>query len=400
MAFTQDSGAREGTPAAQDVQVHEESRKLVITLDPQRPVPWSTIIEHTLPFMRCRETCVATTPDSPLPDAKATAHSPSSHTPEVTDELTAPFGLLDLPNELVTMIFMEAAEPYTLEAETLISLGIRRHVPKHLIFYAPRTWRAINLYQICRNSRAVAISLYGTPSPNSLPFNANMDKILICAQPRVGRGPGSGFAAESYLLEYQFDPEYTARGPSERFEASETPRRHQLFYSRRWTRDSGVYFSNAPRVDASHAIIPKRLSHSFLDRIQVADILLSKGSMYCTFEWVMLLHHLSKFLPRLQQLTVHTHQLDCCGHALWDLNEGERYYKAQDMWFLESMRMLPEDERNPARLFPNLSCFTISRVGSMCAEDMLLEASSKDDVFGEHLFPAEEGDDWSIDLSF
>lgn len=388
MAATQDVDASEDPAVAEDVdqtedsttteflQVHEEPHKLIINLDPRHPVPWKEIIERTFPFMRCKEACVWDTRlNSPLPGAKVPSRPILDRTAEITNEPKTRINLLDLPTELTAMIFMEAAEPHALKAVTFLTWKSLGFLTKHLVFYAPRTWRDINLFQICRRSRDVAIRLYGNPSRDSLPFNPETDKISICGQLGVTPGLASDFGLVDLM---------------------ESSRCLPFFLYEPRTAVSGVFYCNVPLYRATSATNFPRLTNSFTSRILVGEILVCEGSIYCHNNWGMVLHHLSRVLPLLQRLTVHTQELDSCSWTLEDLGPGERFYMARDMWLLESMRVPPKYEEVTGRLFPNLLSFTINHAGSVCARDMRGEGRTRNDYQGDHLFPGKEGDDWDI----
>ncbi|RYC56800.1 hypothetical protein CHU98_g9409 [Xylaria longipes] len=78
-----------------------------------------------------------------------------------------------LPNEIVLYILEYLNPPYKLR-------GFWQMVPYPMvIFYNPRLWASMSIFQICRATRSQAISRYGLPSPNTLPFDASVDSVSL-----------------------------------------------------------------------------------------------------------------------------------------------------------------------------------------------------------------------------
>ncbi|KAI0971206.1 hypothetical protein F4678DRAFT_479531 [Xylaria arbuscula] len=109
-------------------------------------------------FTQCSETCV-------LDYINSSAVLPPE---EASIELQP----VSLPAEIVLYIVQKLDGPYKLQ-------GSISDVFPGIVFCKPRLWSHIPAFRICHATRAQAIKRYGTPSPQSLPFDASIDSISL-----------------------------------------------------------------------------------------------------------------------------------------------------------------------------------------------------------------------------
>ncbi|KAK3335201.1 hypothetical protein B0T19DRAFT_479995 [Cercophora scortea] len=98
-----------------------------------------------------------------------------------------------LSTELRYKIWGMTVEPYNFTRGQIVSLD-GPHGPRILLDY-DRDWNDVDIFSICPDSRAAAISLYGQPDVLSCPFNPETDRITFRADVRELQRP------RSYLFE-------------------------------------------------------------------------------------------------------------------------------------------------------------------------------------------------------
>ncbi|KAL7621633.1 hypothetical protein AAE478_008960 [Parahypoxylon ruwenzoriense] len=360
--------------------IREDPRQLTITMQPNVPFLWSRIEPEILPFLRCRKECFggvemyepcpvdwlrqqqsSTAPPKP----RASVGKRLAATMKTSLFITPPaaFPILSLSTCLFLRVFDFVMEPYELEASTLYGLV----GTPHLMINPARTWSSMKIFHVCKAFREVAIGIYGEPSRYALPFNPNIDKIVI-----------RGFASALDVLAKS--PMPVARGEG----------------LTHWSNQIGgftVSFYDLPASLKNPNILPNDAGNDFLRRVKCIDIQAYDGSLFNRRHWSIFFSFLSNSFRCLKTLKVSVWHYDDCkiaeDNGLGQHDEGMtnvNAYCAHDASMIAAFGPIPPvaHELYEPRLFPALEHLEIIRIGTKCSLE--LHEYSVSFLFRNHLF--------------
>ncbi|KAI0130936.1 hypothetical protein F4814DRAFT_456901 [Daldinia grandis] len=259
-------------------------------------------------------------------------------------------GLLDLPCEVFEYIFEYAVGSYELRGDLLrlcrhtYNIQCSQNISTQLILYKPRAWAELNVFQICRAFRNLAISYYGSPQENSFPFSPKLDTIVI-------HGEGLGYSGE----------EMTSSG------VSYSPNLHLQDWDNddHWLYYDGVYRFNENMCDVRPWSKVIKTSNKCLRRATEITIDIHDGSTYKT-HWKDIWYFLGRTFTNTACLRFNVSQADCCARMKPGMDLGaKKYYLSHDIKILHELGFAIE-ESPPNRLFPKLEALKLVRVVDYC----------------------------------
>ncbi|KAI1135355.1 hypothetical protein F5Y05DRAFT_416342 [Hypoxylon sp. FL0543] len=204
------------------------------------------------------------------------------------------FRLLDLPTEIFTRIFEFAAGgPYELQAN-LIRLshhGFPDNNSTQMIFYEPRLWAHLNVFQVCRAFRNLAIEYYGMPQQNSIPFSPKMDTIMVHGERLNGFG-------------YRDAVDGVAFGPNLWL---------QDWVERHWLLSDGVHSFNRQAAHIRPWNTPMAMTADFLQRPKHITMAIDDGTTYRQRDWEQVWRFLGQTFVNTQCLKLNICHMDACG---------------------------------------------------------------------------------------
>ncbi|KAI1802615.1 hypothetical protein F4811DRAFT_554712 [Daldinia bambusicola] len=241
--------------------------------------------------------------------------------------------LLNLPCEVFERIFQYVVGCYELKGETL-RLRFHAYPGNHatqLIFYKPRTWADLEALHICRAFRNLAISYYGAPKENSLPFSPMLDTLLI-------RGEGlDKFGGYN--------------------------RNHWLYYD-------GAYFINEEPSGVKPWSKVTRLSNECLRRPIEITIDIHNGTIYKEC-WLDIWHCLGRLFTNARCLRCHISQPDRCFlESFEEETEKKEYTLEHDFRALQGL-FIAMDTAHPGQLFPSLENLQLVKVADLCTHSWI-----------------------------
>ncbi|UQC78930.1 uncharacterized protein CLUP02_04409 [Colletotrichum lupini] len=84
-----------------------------------------------------------------------------------------------LPKELRDSILLTAVDPITIEGWVKTDLEWRNGPQAHFFLRRIRSWAAIPLYAVSRETRALAATAFGAPDPRTFPFSPARDAVEL-----------------------------------------------------------------------------------------------------------------------------------------------------------------------------------------------------------------------------
>lgn len=379
-------------------------QSLAIRLNPEQPRPWRAILDEACVFIKCNHGCVD--PAGTLPGgstglqittAKEATHSAVQKSlPLLQTSTTSSRSichLLSIPPELFLCIFNHIVEPHQLQArvtgivaeheqileaseqDALKNTGFSfdsGHV-KQLVFFQPRTWSNMAIFQVCKAFRNLAVQNFGNPSFDSLPLNPAMDSVQLHQE--VDLEYTSGYFSQPWLRISDITGLAQAWA-NQNLDGSEVQRRRNLWERSSWMRQLGSWYCNSDEANATPTRPPLQLSAHFLRKIQKVDILAYEGSMHNEFGWYSVMGLLQYQLPLLQYLKIDVWEHDDCGVSIDDYSilrsPSRDFYKSHDVYVLEGLRLYDkfhgEGGYHVQRLFPALKVFELCKVEAICSD--------------------------------
>ncbi|KAI0133271.1 hypothetical protein F4776DRAFT_126561 [Hypoxylon sp. NC0597] len=268
--------------------------------------------------------------------------------------------LLDLPIEIVEQIFEYAVGgSYELQAN-LIRLRYRDRPDNNstqLIFYQPRLWADLNVFQICRAFRTLAIKYYGVPQQSSLPFSPKMDTMVVHGEKqdqfgRINAECGVAFSPNLRLQDWENEDHWLLR--------------------------DGVYSFNHSPVHVRPWSTPMAVSAEFLQRPTKIIMQVDVGTIY-KWDWEDVWLFLGQTFVNTQCLKFNICHMDICGatEKVVRLPELRGNFRAHDLWVL--MGLAEARQKSHRRIFSRLEALEIEKVGTCCSSSW--GQRSQPDVF-------------------
>ncbi|KAI1480730.1 hypothetical protein F4774DRAFT_408556 [Daldinia eschscholtzii] len=256
--------------------------------------------------------------------------------------------LLNMPCEVFERILQYTVGRYELKCE-LLRLNYHGFTDSRLtqlIFYKPRVWADLNVLQICRAFRNLAISHYGQPQENSLPFSPKLDTIVIQGE---GLDP---FGGTYYVRGVAYPPNLELQN---------------WYNDDLWLYHNGAYMihEDRPRVRPWSKIT--RISDECLRRPTEITLDIYDGTVF-RFKWESIWCYLGLTFTNASCLKFNISQLDCCVFKASE--EGEegperRYVSQHDFYVLKGL-CWAIDETPPNALFPKLKNLQLIKVADYC----------------------------------
>ncbi|KND88817.1 hypothetical protein TOPH_06538 [Tolypocladium ophioglossoides CBS 100239] len=348
---------------------------------PDKPLSWTRILMNWQDLIRCRRAFVRAQFDEEEPGkpcslvrylhgALAPATPPKVRPGCRPGSSASTVGLGSLPVELQLQIFHQTillSEPHTAKAvihrlprragetEAQGSEDVGRTLFS-LVFWDCRTWRDIPYFSLCRSSRAAAMTLYGDPSTQLIPFCLSTDVLQLSLSEEFGYF-GSCRAFEHLRSSSVRADEVWAYAPS----ASPTGQRA------------------CPVPDICRRRCPprplsgKRGPADFVTR--TTRLSLKLMPLYeLTIPWFDVWGLVGRLCPAVEHLTLLTAKTDVCvddpripsrrdaGDAAWQ--EGDL------LPILGVVRKL-QDDGGEATFLPRVRVFEVRLVESICRRDMI-----------------------------
>lgn len=196
------SGSREGL-ASESGQKEEEEEELLFTdeeedepeikdelkilVDASNRERWSDVVLQARKHMRCHPRHPGRVRDGGrvciLVDSSSSDEEDENKLPVRRPELDPAkptFTLFpQLPKELRDSILLTAVDPITIKGWIKIDLEWRRGPQAHFPLRRIRSWAAIPLYAVSRETRALAATAFGAPDPRTFPFSPARDAVEL-----------------------------------------------------------------------------------------------------------------------------------------------------------------------------------------------------------------------------
>ncbi|KAI1445413.1 hypothetical protein F5Y02DRAFT_426886 [Annulohypoxylon stygium] len=370
-----------------DIVVLKEPTKRTIIINRHNPTLWPQIINEIKPFIRCHTECFGETSPGTTTKHHVLLSTPSPLTTPGYENTQgcSEFPLMKLPNELIIEILERVVGSYDLQAY----LPTFPSFPTLLILKRPRTWKSIRIFHICKAIRELAIKMYGNPHKHALPFNSNMDKLVI--QQSIDSEDAKLLAGNKEMCTHWRWP---YREP---YEITKTC--HCLNWGL-WT--SKAYCETYADV--------RRERDEFVQRIRHVDIsilsrpVIGSGVLEWGFRpWRVIFHCLSTILPNLEELEIAVNHYDNC------TSEDTKHpslnlYRYRDMSFFDGLRFAATtgnhffyDEPHNPNFLPQLKQVRVVRSRNRCALtfDRHYEGPDAESIFGDWSYDAGVEDKWT-----
>ncbi|KAJ0304964.1 hypothetical protein COL516b_005747 [Colletotrichum fioriniae] len=196
------SGSREGL-ASESGQKEEEEEELLFTdeeedepeikdelkilVDASNRERWSDVVLQARKHMRCHPRHPGRVRDGGrvciLVDSSSSDEEDENKLPVRRPELDPAkptFTLFpQLPKELRDSILLTAVDPITIKGWIKIDLEWWRGPQAHFPLRRIRSWAAIPLYAVSRETRALAATAFGAPDPRTFPFSPARDAVEL-----------------------------------------------------------------------------------------------------------------------------------------------------------------------------------------------------------------------------
>ncbi|KAI0384789.1 hypothetical protein F5Y04DRAFT_277521 [Hypomontagnella monticulosa] len=295
--------------------------------DPDNPDAWGPEIRRFLNFVSISNGCNHKCNVSHIPDSYHDEYKDFRYSPYVQGSHQSSLGirdpinndisqnsrtppLLNLPIEIFKKIFEYASGKYDLRADLVMpdeeKLGSLIYKPSRVLFCNTRTWAKMNVFQICRAFRHLAIDYYGIPQRDSLPFSPALDTLVLHSQtpPHLDHMEGNG------------RPEWV----------------------RTWRKSAfdGVYgCNNTPGTNWYMDTPMTMISSDFLHKPTTITVDIGKGSKHCGVTWGDIWLFIGVTFVNVQSVKLRTYQLDSCKlYRIHGRRAAEIYYRRHDMWVL------------------------------------------------------------------
>ncbi|OTA96852.1 hypothetical protein M434DRAFT_27468 [Hypoxylon sp. CO27-5] len=383
--------------ASHDIQVGDKTEKLTFTIDPKSPNPWNHIVDVASDYIMCHRGCFGdiATPGLSFPGT----HLDGEPSQLVVEPSTRPcrskrhvspwtknhyiyrrlrqivssslrnnmfyslmhrapsdsksekhstLSLTDIPVEILLHIAELVVGPYELKAH----LCLEEWDPLLLAFPFPRNWSSIKIFHICKSFRMVAVTLYGHPDPNSLPFNPNLDKVVISEMARLVRARSIFRSFREWHSIYD-----------------------EAYYKKPLLICNGTYCYNMelnmPRVLSRKLwIIPELFNR--IERIEITTGIKPAifPALYNETTWGRMFKCLSDLAPKLKIMSISIRNFDNCQGGYWNMAPPDQLWKIRDVDLLKGFRWAVERMSVgsfPKRLFPRLQTLEILKLEPRCS---------------------------------
>ncbi|EQB48627.1 hypothetical protein CGLO_12127 [Colletotrichum gloeosporioides Cg-14] len=186
--FSKFIAPREAKPATQaspeelyDAIEPQIKGNLEIAIDSTNRERWPDVILKARRHMRCHPYHPKRLPKSYRP-FQMVVDPPSDESHETNDGSSRPAlttfpVFMDLPKELRDKIMLMSQTPTVMQGKVVIDLEWREGPQIH--FQPYRSWSSVSLYSVSRETRALAITYFGEPQPDSIPFNSSHDFVEV-----------------------------------------------------------------------------------------------------------------------------------------------------------------------------------------------------------------------------
>ncbi|KAK6955898.1 hypothetical protein Daesc_003544 [Daldinia eschscholtzii] len=255
--------------------------------------------------------------------------------------------LLNLPCEVFERILQYTVGSYELNGE-LLRLnyhGYKYNRSTQLIFYKPRVWADLNVLQICRAFRNLAISYYGPPQENTLPFSPKLDAIVIQGE---GLDP---FGEDYYVRGVAYPPNLKL----------------QNWNNDHWLHHDGAYMINEERSGVRPWSKVTRISDECLRRPTEITLDIYDGTIF-KLKWQGVWDFLGRAFANTRCLKLNISQLDCCVFKASEESEEDperRYVLHHDFYVFRGL-CWALDDAPPNLLFPKLENLQLIKVADYC----------------------------------
>lgn len=217
-----------------------------------------------------------------------------------------PINILDLPIEVLSLIFEYVNEPYVLKGGTW-EFQREFYTETNIMFDEPRDWAHMNVFRVCRAFRALAIACYGEPEYNTLPFDPCRDFVSIRVHPRMVGGPPMQRAVR-YPQTHDHIP-IEARSP----QYTDMIRGWDLFATTYTPFDNsvnGLFFFRAYLFNMTYQSKLVRFSPALASRIQKVEILADEN--WFRVPWNDITSTLERNLGHMRHLRLRVARPDFC----------------------------------------------------------------------------------------
>ncbi|KAF4783216.1 hypothetical protein HER10_EVM0007421 [Colletotrichum scovillei] len=163
--------------------------ELTIVVDASNRERWSDVVLEARKHMRCHprhpgrvrdggRVCILV--DSSSSDEEDENNKLPARRPEPDPANPTTFTLFtQLPKELRDSILLTAVDPITIEGWVKTDLDWRNGPQAHFLLPRIRSWAAIPLYAVSRETRALATTAFGAPDPRTFPFSPARDAVEL-----------------------------------------------------------------------------------------------------------------------------------------------------------------------------------------------------------------------------
>ncbi|KAK1470143.1 hypothetical protein CCUS01_06527 [Colletotrichum cuscutae] len=163
--------------------------ELTIVVDASNRERWSDVVLEARKHMRCRprhpgrvrdgrRVCILV--DSSSSDEEDENNKLPVRRLEPSPANPTTFTLFTrLPKELRDSILLTAVDPITIEGWVKTDLEWRNGPQAHFFLRRIRSWAAIPLYAVSRETRALATTAFGAPDPRTFPFSPARDAVEL-----------------------------------------------------------------------------------------------------------------------------------------------------------------------------------------------------------------------------
>ncbi|KAI1872347.1 uncharacterized protein JN550_004066 [Neoarthrinium moseri] len=253
--------------------------------------------------------------------------------------------LLDLPVELVERILDYAIPPYSLRADIVRNIAYARSVDTtHLIIYGPRSWKQLPLLNVCQGFRVLLSRAYGTPRPDSFPFDYRKDSILIVGQ----------------HLNFFGLPE-----AEDGLDYSRYVDINDLSSPDHWMLNDGIIYTPHQRSRTSPTSHLVRLGPAFARKVQNIEFALDSGTIHTKRDWQAVWRFLANTFTEARIIELQFCELDECGGAGRGWKSRHDHYMAHDLWALSGLKEAI-DRIGRGSSFPKLKGLDVVKVAVNC----------------------------------
>ncbi|OTA57995.1 hypothetical protein K449DRAFT_449741 [Hypoxylon sp. EC38] len=256
--------------------------------------------------------------------------------------------LLDFPVEIVQHIFEYAVGGHELQANLVRMSGHSDQINNstQLIFYKPRLWADLSVFQVCRAFRTLAIECYGVPQKYGLPFSPKMDTLLIHGEkpdryPWLEASEGITFPPNLWLMDLENEHHFLSH--------------------------DNVYSFNYLPADIRPWSTAMVVSDEFLQRVTNITMAVDVGTFYKRQVWIDVWTFLAQKFLNTRCLKFNICHMDVCGatEEITGTHPLEGNYKAHDTWFLGGL--VHAGRNSNYQSFSKLEALEVEKVATCCS---------------------------------